>query len=470
MIASGQSAARLPEGVDANADIAEIRGALMADDGEGSGPERDDDAWIERIVNIAGDLGFNKMRLRWKLIRWQDRRRRKARVREQMVTHITYAHKTCHECGAVQDKGEAVCTRCGGKLGTRGFQVLERIGLAVPVPLSMSTLLAVAILVAYGRVWVAAGGGLSAPHGALLVHFGGRWPPLMSAEPWRLVTAMFLHAGLLHLGFNIVAIATAGPRIEEVYGRATMLGLFIVTGVLANLATLLVGPLAVGVGASGGVMGLIAAAAGHGHRAGTSHGRAQRDAMLKWCAYTFVFGFAMGADNWAHLFGALTGAAFGLAVKPEAWTRRALFPLRTAIGLVGFVATFGAVMIIVTRTPSPPDETREAPGSAVDQRALENSYIDICTKLYAGDTKGAIATSTRRFTSSGGGEPSIEISEQVIVGMCDAMQQLRDDCKAGSAGADRELCETSMTALDRLPVHPYKRRSAAGGAASGSAR
>ena len=332
----------------------------MADDDKATNPKQDDDAWIEHVVNLAGNLGFNKMRLRWKLIRWQQHRRRKAREREQVFAHITYRHKTCHECGAVQDRNEAVCTRCGVKLGTRGFQVLERIGLTTPVPISMSTLLAIAILVAYGRMWTAGGGGLFAPGGAVLISFGGRWPPAMSDEPWRLVTAMFLHAGILHLGFNILAIATVGPRIEELYGRATMLALFIVTGALANLATLEVGRFAVGVGASGGVMGLIGVAAGAGHRAGTSHGRALRDDMLKWGAYTLVFGFTLGADNWAHLFGVIAGAAFGLAVKPEVWTRRALLVVRAGVGLAGLVGTLGAVAFILTRTPPPlPDE---APG------------------------------------------------------------------------------------------------------------
>ncbi|TMQ20594.1 MAG: rhomboid family intramembrane serine protease [Deltaproteobacteria bacterium] len=326
----------------------------MADDSKTPTPPHDDDAWIETVVGVAGSLGFNKMRLRWKLMRWQEQRRRKARQREQLVAHITYAHKTCHQCGAVQDKDEAVCTRCGVKLGSRGVQVLGRIGLAAPVPMSMSTLLAVAILVAYVRVWIAGGGGLVSPGGPLLVEFGGRWPELIADEPWRLVTAMFLHAGLWHLGFNILAIATVGPRIEELYGRTTMLGLFIITGVLANLGALAVGEAGVGIGASGGVMGLIGAAVGHGHRAGR-RGHALRNAMLQWCAYTFVFGFAIGADNWAHLFGALSGAAFGLAVQPETWQRRSWLPVRAVTGLIGLVATLGALAIILTRHPQLPD-------------------------------------------------------------------------------------------------------------------
>jgi membrane associated rhomboid family serine protease len=328
--------------------------------GPDPGPARDaDDAWIERVVGLAGHLGFNKMRLRWKLIRWQEQRRRRARRREQVVAHITYAHKTCPECGAVQDRDEAVCTGCGARLGSRRFQLLERIGLAIPVPASIATLLAVAILVAYGRVWLAGGGGLSGPSGSLLVEFGGRWPPLMSEEPWRLVTAMFLHAGILHLGFNLLAIASIGPRVEELYGRPTMLGLFIVTGVLANVATLQVASPAIGIGASGGVMGLIGAAAAWGQRAGTGRGRAMRDAMLMWIGYTFLFGLFVGADHWAHLFGAIAGAVFGFLVKPEVWMRRALVAVRAGAGIVGLVATVGAVAIICARTPAPPEPSSE---------------------------------------------------------------------------------------------------------------
>ena len=50
-------------------------------------PEKkeDGDAWIEKVVNVAGHLGFNKMRLRWKLIRWQENRRKAARRRASIA-------------------------------------------------------------------------------------------------------------------------------------------------------------------------------------------------------------------------------------------------------------------------------------------------------------------------------------------------------------------------------------------------
>jgi rhomboid protease GluP len=437
----------------------------MANDDEQRTPSQDDDAWIERVVGLASHLGFHPMRTRWKLIRWQDRRRKRARLREQRSLRVAYAHKTCPECTAVHDRNEVICTRCGAKLGSRRLQVLQRLGLGMPSALSTSTLLAIAILAAYARVWVAAGGGLGSPGGSLLVDFGGRWPPAMADEPWRLVTAMFLHAGLWHLGFNCLAIGSVGPRIEEAYGRPTMIGLFIATGALANLGALEVGRLAVGVGASGGVMGLIGAAAAYGHRLGTSHGRGLRDAMLRWAVYTFVFGFALGADNWAHLFGAIVGAAFGLAVPPSRWGRPGLVALRLALGGVGVVATVGALAIICTRTPSPPRE----PPPVRDPRAIMAGAVEVCTKLHAGRTAEAIAEAALLEITP----PAGQSAEQVVTTMCVQLQQLRDDCKtgvikpeAGSLEEDRAQCRDYGDLLDRLPRRAAP-ASASAGAGSG---
>ena len=317
----------------------------------GNEPKPDPDAWIEKVVTVAGALGFNPMRVRWKLIRWQDNRRKAQRRREQWVTHVRYEHKTCPVCSAIQDRDEKVCTACGAALTRRGIQVLQRIGLTAPEVLSMSTLLALAILGVYLRVWLAAGGGLGSPPVRLLEVFGGHWPEATAGEPWRLVTAVFLHAGLWHLGFNLIAIATIGPRIEALYGRLTLLMVFVVSGALANVGSELMGLSGVGIGASGGVMGLVGAAAGYGQRQGTAGGRALRDDMVKWAAYTFVFGFWVHADNWAHAFGLVLGAAFGYALRPAAWAHPRLLPFRALGKVIGAAGAIAALAIIFTRAP-----------------------------------------------------------------------------------------------------------------------
>jgi len=395
-----------------------------------AGPEKknapDDDAWIEKVVNLAGNLGFNKMRLRWKLIRWQDKRRKAKNLAEQERLHVDYAHKTCGECGAIQDREQKVCTACGKKLSSRTWQILGRMGLTAPQAISVSTLLAVSILLAYARVWTAQGGGFGAPSGYLLVDFGGTWRPLMAEEPWRLLTSVFLHAGLWHLAFNLLAIASIGPRIEELYGRATMAGIFILSGVIASYGSISIRATGgVGIGASGALMGLIGLAAGYGHRAGRGRGHGLRDDMLKWSAYTFIFGFAVGADNWAHLFGALVGAAFGLAVKPAWWARKAWVPARVLLGLIGVAGTVGALVLIMTRHPTTPEE-RAVASKAESAELLVSHYTAVCTPLYAGDVPKAIAAA-KEFAAD------FEIDDYTLDAagvemMCDGIEQMRTWC------------------------------------------
>ena len=418
-------------------------------------PAKDDDAWIEKVVNVAGNLGFNKTRLRWKLIRWQDKRRKAKNLAEQERLRIDYAHKTCGECGAIQDRNEKICTACGKKLSSRTWQLLGRMGLTSPKAISVSTLLAVAILLAYARVWTAQGGGFASPSGFLLVDFGGTWKPVMADQPWRLLTSVFLHAGLLHLAFNLLAIASIGPRIEEIYGRATMAGIFILSGVIAAFASISIRAGAgVGIGASGALMGLIGLAAGYGHRAGRGRGHGLRDDMLKWSAYTFVFGFAMGADTWAHLFGALVGAAVGLAVKPAGWTRRRWLPARILFGLIGAAGTIGALVLILTRVPTTPEE-RHAATQAETQSLLASRYGTVCLAYYANDPPRALAAAKELAQEFEIGD---ELDAAGVGSMCDGLQQMRETCNTRDK-LDREaraqydsMCEMYEPLFETLPV------------------
>ena len=429
-------------------------------------PEKqpDDDAWIEKLSTVLGHLGFNKMRIRWKLIRWQEERRRAARRREQQVQHITYAHKTCAECGAVQDKDATVCSACNAKLGKRGWQVLGRLGILAPVGLSLSTILALAILAVYAREWILAGGGLSSPSGYLLVDLGGRWPPLMDAEPWRHLTAVFLHANLLHIAFNLFAIAQVGPRIEELYGRGTMLGLFVITGVIANIGALYIGNVyGVGIGASGGLCGLIGIAAGYGQRLGTARGRAIRNDMLKWTAYTFIFGFAVKADNWAHLFGLLPGLAFGFALRPETWTKKLLLPLRVLLGLAGVAGMIAAVILVFTRTPSAPDaEGYQARYQDEAVREWTASLARVCTPYYAGDTATALAELKRMYKPVGE-LPESAVSPEIVDETCEGIQVMRASCAQDRSKlpieqkrAFDETCDMYKPVFDSVPVRAPK--------------
>ena len=378
--------------------------------------------WIDKVAEWSRHVGMNPTRVRWRLIRWHERRNQDRRRLEQKVDHIKYQHKTCDECGAVQDRDAKVCTACGAKLATRTLHVMRRLGILAPEALSLSTMLALVIMTAYARVWVAQGGGFHAPPGKLLLDFGADWHVGYGGDYWRLLTAAFLHMGFWHLAFNLIAIASVGPQVEQIWGRLAMLFVFVATAVVGFVVSDAMQPNVLTAGASGGVCGLIGAAAGYGQRLGTTRGRTIRNDMVKWFAYTIVFGFAVGANNWAHLGGAVAGAAFGYAVRPQTWKLPALMPVRLVVKLAGVAATVTALVIILTRTPTPP-----ATG-ADPQTARVDLVAEIC-RVERVNPEAAKALYVTTFTQLGLGDQTfVEVGQ-----LCKGMLGLRDACKHGQA-------------------------------------
>lgn len=162
------------------------------------------------------------------------------------------------------------------------------------------------------------------PDPYLLIHSGAQFWPLVQSdgEWWRMLTYAFTHGGILHLGFNMVVLYQIGPLLEVEIGRSRFLILYTLTAMTATLADLLWHPNIPVVGASGALFGLIGFAIVWYHRLGGFQALELRNFMLKWAAFSFVFGLLVGADNAAHLGGALGGAAIGFILPNNSWTRR----------------------------------------------------------------------------------------------------------------------------------------------------
>jgi rhomboid protease GluP len=309
---------------------------------------RDNDL-IETIVGWASALGLNGTRLRWRLMRWQKAWRDWQQRTRNQIGHAGYQHKVCPQCGQVQDRHERRCVRCGAALGARVWQMANRLGLVVPTAVSVSTLLGMIIAVAYLRLMLSRPGtGYFAVDSEDLIYLGAYYLPALEAgQLWRHATAIFLHIGLLHLGFNMLALAQIGPAIEDTFGRARMLFLFMFTGVVGFAVCQVMGMVAVSAGASGAIMGLCGAAAGWGQRDGTGVGRGVRNQMLKWAAYTMIFGVMIRANNTAHAAGFIAGAVLGFVMPPR-WLRRGLVRGNdVAIGCVGLAALVVASALVL---------------------------------------------------------------------------------------------------------------------------
>jgi rhomboid protease GluP len=161
-----------------------------------------------------------------------------------------------------------------------------------------------------------------------LVAFGAKYNAgLAAGQWWRLVTAGFLHGGLLHILMNSWVLFDLGAQVEEIYGAGRMLVIYFVSSVFGFYVSA-VWSAAPSVGASAALMGLIGAMIALGVRHKNPTGSAIRATYLRWAIYVILFGLLPGlhVDNAAHIGGLAAGFGIGyLAGLPRleaSWTER----------------------------------------------------------------------------------------------------------------------------------------------------
>lgn len=99
------------------------------------------------------------------------------------------------------------------------------------------------------------------PSSEVLIKMGGKYTSLIieDGEWWRLVTPMFLHAGIVHYGMNMVALWFLGSAIEHSHGSIAMAIHFVLPAMFGTILSAIFIPQMVTVGASGGIFGLMGA-------------------------------------------------------------------------------------------------------------------------------------------------------------------------------------------------------------------
>lgn len=176
---------------------------------------------------------------------------------------------------------------------------------------------------------------------------GALIPALVAeGETWRLVSSVFLHSGVVHLGFNMLSLYFLGSFVEEAFGRSRFLALYLLSGVSGGLAYLYFGGFnAPAVGASGAIFGLLGGVLGYALRRGTfSWQNPLIRQLLILLALNLYLGFSIpNISNTAHLGGLAGGFAFGWLVAPTVYSRkklRAISPIAVVLG--------AEVLILVT--------------------------------------------------------------------------------------------------------------------------
>ena len=161
---------------------------------------------------------------------------------------------------------------------------------------------------------------LSAADPELVDRFAKVDSRIRAGEWWRLVTASFLHGGLLHLGVNGLALSAIGPSVEELYGRVRFSLIFLLGGA-AGFAASTVFVRQPSLGASAGLFALLGVLLGYAIRERRRLNPAGRRAMIREILTVAGMNLALGfmvpyIDNAAHLGGFGGGLALGMVLRP----------------------------------------------------------------------------------------------------------------------------------------------------------
>lgn len=209
-------------------------------------------------------------------------------------------------------------------------------GLAAP-----ATVFLVAINVVVYLVTVAQGGGLSQPGGQVFERGALQGATIaVNGEWYRLVSAMFLHASILHLAFNMLALYWLGSIVEQALGTSRFLLVYFVSGIAGSAGALVSSsPFAVTVGASGAIFGIMGAFLIIEYLAtGSLAGQA-----LGLIAVNLLLTFAIaGISKGGHVGGLLGGIASTYALAHFRYSRQRWLGPLVAVG-VGLVAIAVAV-------------------------------------------------------------------------------------------------------------------------------
>jgi membrane associated rhomboid family serine protease len=160
------------------------------------------------------------------------------------------------------------------------------------------------------------------PVGHVQIAWGSNFGPYTTdGQWWRLLTSLFIHFGVIHVTFNMLALASFGPLVERLYGSTVYLLIYLLSGTLGSLASVAWHPAINSAGASGAILGicgaLLAAQIRVDDRFPADILRPIRYSTLLFLAWVLYSSFkSSGVDYAAHLGGLLSGFLLGSALAP----------------------------------------------------------------------------------------------------------------------------------------------------------
>ena len=222
--------------------------------------------------------------------------------------------RMCPHCRAFITTSDRVCPYCGERVGQRAVDQREPgaiLGGFIPHARFTTIIILVINFGLYVATAVYAG---RVGESQALVAFGAKYRMAIIDyhQWWRLVTAGFLHGGIVHILMNSWVLFDLGAQVEEVYGTSRMIVFYFLSTVCGFFLST-VWSAGLSVGSSAGIMGLIGAMIALGVRHRSALGDHIRGMYTRWAVYILLFGLLpfFQIDNAAHIGGLAAG--FGSA-------------------------------------------------------------------------------------------------------------------------------------------------------------
>jgi rhomboid protease GluP len=223
----------------------------------------------------------------------------------------------CPNCRAFITTDDKICPYCQAEVAPRAIDrrsppavggIIPHARFTTMMILLVNTGLYVAMMLYHAQ---ANGGTVGLDmDGKTLELFGGNFP---GGEWWRLITAGYLHGGLLHILMNSWVLFDLGPQVDEAFGTPRYLILYFVSTITGYMASSYFNHFSVG--ASAGICGLIGAMIALHTRDGSASSSAMRRQYIQWVIYLLIFGFIVpNVDNAAHVGGLAGGFVLGFLI------------------------------------------------------------------------------------------------------------------------------------------------------------
>jgi len=260
---------------------------------------------------------------------------------------MSHGSRVCPNCGRLNAAEDKVCYNCGKRLpGPMSKSALGFITDFSEDGLPATKLIAGLCILVYGLMMAtdaasgASGLGFFGFRSSTSIRFGALLGFVARTEPWRVLSAVFLHASIMHIGMNMLSLVSLGRGLEPHFRSARFLLLYLVSGAFGFCATIWWrGEQAHSVGASGAIFGLLGAYIGALIiRRNPGWQRVFVSNLIMACLLGFVF---RNVDNAAHVGGFAAGLGLGLLLElePRPRNRDRLMKVLAAVGVVAVLAS-----------------------------------------------------------------------------------------------------------------------------------